>query len=135
MGVDVSKTQTASAGQRVSVQLDPGMLVEDLILQRFQSLPKCRQPEWIRSLLVQGFLAESRLIRQLKVAASQTRAVLDRMPQSPRSGFDFRDWTRRSAKLKPVASLTAETSKEDPPHCVQQINSTKPFAHLRKVVG
>ena len=131
----MSKTQTAAAGQRVSVQLDPGMLVEDLILQRFQSLSKRRQPEWIRSLLVQGFLSESRLDRQLKGAASQIHAVSDRMPHSPGSGFDFRDWTGRSVKLKPVASFTAEVSKEDPPCCVQQINSTKPFAHLRKVVG
>ncbi|MCB1764314.1 MAG: hypothetical protein KDI27_14410 [Gammaproteobacteria bacterium] len=131
----MSKTQTAVAGQRVSVQLDPGMLVEDLILQRFQSLPKRRQPEWIRSLLVQGFLAESRLIRQLKGAASQTQVVSGRVKQSRGSGFDFRDWIGRSAKLNPVASFTAETLKEDPPYCVQKINSTKPFAHLRKVVG
>ena len=131
----MADNQTLSAGRRISVQLDPGMLVEDLILQRLQSLPKRRQPEWIRSLMVQGFLSESRLDRQLNGAASQTCAVSDRMPQSPRSGFDFGDWIGRSAKLKPVASFPAEVSKEDPPHCVQQINSTKPFAHLRKVVG
>ena len=131
----MSETQTASAGQRVSVQLDPGMLVEDLILQRFQSLPKRRQPEWIRSLLVQGFLAESRLDRQLKGSASQSQAVSDRMPQSPRSGFDFRDWTGRSAKLKPVASVIPDVPKADPLRCANQDRSTKPFAHLRKVVG
>ena len=117
------------------MQLDPGMLVEDLILQRFQSLPKRRQPEWIRSLLVQGFLAESRLDRQLKGSASQSQAVSDRMPQSPRSGFDFRDWPGRSAKPKPVIKAVPEESKEDPLRCVQQINAAKPFAHLRKVVG
>ena len=131
----MSKTQTAVAGQRISVQLDSVMLVEDLILQRLQSLPKRRQPEWIRSLLVRGFLSESRLDRQLKGAASQTCAVSDRMPQSPKSGFDFRDWTGRSAKLKPVASVIPDVPEADPPRCVQQINSAKPFAHLRKVVG
>jgi len=111
------------------------MLVEDLILQRFQSLPKRRQPEWIRSLLVQGFLAESRMVRQLNGIATQTQVVSGRVNLSPRSGFNFRDWTGRSAKLKPVASFTAEASKEVSPRCVQQINSSKPFAHLRKVVG
>ena len=131
----MSKTQTAAAGQRVSVQLDPGMLVEDLILQRFQSLSKRRQPEWIRSLLVRGFLSESRLDRQLKGAASQTQVVSGRVKQSRGSGFDFRDWTGRSAKLKPVASVIPDVPEADPPRCVQQINSTKPFAHLRKVVG
>ncbi|MCP5443245.1 MAG: hypothetical protein H6968_09455 [Chromatiaceae bacterium] len=131
----MADNQTLSAGRRISVQLDPGMLVEDLILQRLQSLPKRRQPEWIRSLMVQGFLSESRLIRQLKGAASQTRVVSNRLQQLPGLGFDFRDWPGRSAKLKPVASFPAEVSKEDPPRFVQQINSAKPFAHLRKVVG
>ena len=131
----MSKTQTAVAGQRVSVQLDPGMLVEDLILQRFQSLSKRRQPEWIRSLLVQGFLSESRLDRQLKGAASQTQVVSGRVKQSRGSGFDFRDWTGRSAKLKPVASVIPDVPKADPLRCANQDRSTKPFAHLRKVVG
>ena len=131
----MSKTQTASAGQRVNVQLDPGMLVEALILQRFQSLPKRRQPEWIRSLLVQGFLAESRLVYQLNGMAPQTQVASDRVKQSPRTGFDFRDWTGRSARLKPVARVIPDLPEADPPRCVQQINSTKPFAHLRKVVG
>ena len=131
----MSKTQTASAGQRVNVQLDPGMLVEALILQRFQSLPKCRQPEWIRSLLVQGFLAESRLVHQLNGMASQTQFVPDRVKQLPGSGFDFSDWPGRPAKLKPVASATPEVPKADPLRCANQERSTKPFAHLRKVVG
>ena len=131
----MSKTQTAAAGQRVSVQLDPGMLVEDLILQRFQSLSKRRQPEWIRSLLVRGFLSESRLDRQLKGAASQTQVVSGRVKQSRGSGFDFRDWTGRSAKLKPVASVIPDVPKADPLRCANQDRSTKPFAHLRKVVG
>ena len=131
----MSKTQTASAGQRVNVQLDPGMLVEALILQRFQSLPKRRQPEWIRSLLVQGFLAESRLVYQLNGMAPQTQVASDRVKQSPRTGLDFSDWTGRSAKPKPVTKAVPEESEEDPPRCVQPTNSAKPFAHLRKVVG
>ena len=131
----MADNQTLSAGRRISVQLDPGMLVEDLILQRLQSLPKRRQPEWIRSLMVQGFLSESRLIRQLKGAASQTRVVSNRLQQLPGLGFDFRDWPGRSAKPKPVIKAVPEESKEDPLRCVQQINAAKPFAHLRKVVG
>ena len=37
------------------------MLVESLILQRLNTVPKRRHQDWIRALLVQGFLAESGL--------------------------------------------------------------------------
>ena len=55
------------------MQLDAGMLVEALILERLNALPKRRHQDWIRSLLVQGFLAESRVLRQIDGAMAENR--------------------------------------------------------------
>ena len=47
-----------SASQRFSLTLDPGLVLERMILSRLTGLKrKCGQ-DWLRSLLVQGFLAE-----------------------------------------------------------------------------
>ena len=131
----MTATRTDSEGLRVSVQLDPGMLVEALILQRLNAVPKRRHQDWIRSLLVQGFLAESRLVRQLNGTARENQATQHRAQQSRRSGFDFSEWLGRSANPKPVVRVTPDVPKEEQPSSVEQGNSAKPFAHLRKVVG
>ena len=131
----MTATRTDSEGLRVSVQLDPGMLVEALILQRLNAVPKRRHQDWIRSLLVQGFLAESRLVRQLNGTAPGNQATEHRAQRSRRSGFDFSEWLGRSANPKPVVRATPDMRKEDPLGFVEQGRSDKPFAHLRKVVG
>jgi len=111
------------------------MLVEALILQRLNAVPKRRHQDWIRSLLVQGFLAESRLVRQLNGTAPGNLATQHRAQQSRRSGFDFSEWLGRSANPKPVVRTTPDVPKEEPPSFVEQGSLAKPFAYLRKVVG
>lgn len=131
----MSATRTDAEVRRVSVQLDPGMLVESLILQRLNAVPKRRHQDWIRALLVQGFLAESGVVRRLSATASQNRAAQRREPQSPRSGFDFSDWVGRSATPKPMMKVTPGITKAVPESAARPGGAEKPFAHLRKVVG
>lgn len=131
----MSATRTDAEGRRVSVQLDPGMLVESLILQRLNTVPKRRHHDWIRALLVQGFLAESGVVRRLSATATKNGAAQRREPQSPRSGFDFSDWVGRSATPKSMVKVTSGITKEVPENVTRQGGAEKPFAQLRKVVG
>ncbi len=131
----MSATKAEPKGRRIPVQLDAGMLVEALILDRLNALPKRRHPDWIRSLLAQGFLAESRVLRQIDGTASEDRFAERRMQQSTRSGFDFADWTGRSRNPSAVVSVKRDVPQIDLPSSAEQPSASKPFAQLRKVVG
>ena len=131
----MAATGTELEERRVSVRLDPGLLVEALILKRLNAVPKRRHPDWIRTLLVQGFLAECRVARQLKKPASENAFAKRRMQPSPGSGFDFSDGFARSANPKRVVRTNHYVSKEVPTNPVAAGGADKPFAHLRKVVG
>lgn len=122
-------------GRRVSVSLDPGMVVEALILQRLDTVPKRRHSDWIRTLLVQGFLAESRVHQQLGETETDTPNCPRRRPQSARSGFNFGDWHSRSKPAKPVVNAIPDRSEVALSRPVKKDGADKPFAHLRKVVG
>lgn len=123
------------ARRRVSVPLDPEVLIEALILARLEALPRRRQTDWIRGLLVNGFLAESRVLRALQTGAS-TNGDEEQRPRSlAAAGFAFGQWRGKPAQAEPEARPApvdgwhqhSKPQKPDGPH--------KPFAHLRKVVG
>ena len=131
----MAATGTEIEGRRVSVRLDPGLLVEALILKRLNTVPKRRHPDWIRALLVQGFLAECRVVRQLAGTATENAFAKRRMPPSPGSGFDFGDGFARSANPKGIVRTNHYVSNAVPPSPAVAGGADKPFAHLRKVVG
>ncbi len=128
----MTASRTDLEGMRLSVRLDPGMLVEALILKRLYTLPKRRHPDWIRALLVQGFLAERRVVMQLEGRAADTPAPGRRVRQTPGSGFDFAARppnARRVVRANRQATLPTRSSPGN------ETPADKPFAHLRKVVG
>ena len=131
----MSATRTDLEGQRVTVRLDPGLLVEALILKRLNTVPKRRHPDWIRALLVQGFLAECRVVRQLAGTAAENAFAKRRMQPSPGSGFDFSDGFARSANAKRDIGVNRHVANKFPASPVAAGGTDKPFAHLRKVVG
>ena len=110
----MAATRTELEGRRVTVRLDPGLLVEALILKRLNTVPKRRHPDWIRALLVQGFLAECRVVRQLKGTASENAIAKRRMQPSPGSGFDFGDGFARSANPKRDRESKPSRVKQSP---------------------
>jgi len=115
-----------SNGQRLCLQLDPHMVFEALILQRLQRIPARRRQEWLRWLLVQGFLGECRGRREAD----------DALPGAtmPRQGTSFASWlTERSPVPQPVPAPKADPA--DPPSRTVVDTSDKPFAHLRRVIG
>ena len=131
----MTATGTGVEGRRITVRLDPGLLVEALILKRLNTVPKRRHPDWIRALLVQGFLAECRVVRQLKGTAAQHPIAKRRVQASPGLGFDFGEGFARSANAKRDIGVNRHVANKFPPSPVAAGGADKPFAHLRKVVG
>ncbi len=116
-------------GQRLCLQLDPRMAFEALILWRLQRVPKGRRQEWLRGLLVQGFLDECRLRRKADGEASAPQRAA-----TPRQGTAFAGWLTESspAKQPPPAVIV---DRCDPPRPAAVDTKNKPFAHLCKVIG
>jgi len=120
-----------SAPKRVSITLDPGLVLERLILRRLEDLQRKRGQDWLRSLLVQGFLAEGRWLRAGEPDSGEGHAhQAPAIPATP-----FARWlegarsTGRSDQELPPRSAAAPTT---PPGATA---GAKPFAHLRKVIG
>jgi hypothetical protein len=63
-----------SAPKRLSITLDPGLVLERLILRRLADPQRKRGRDWLRSLLVQGFLAEGRWLRTGEPGGGEDRA-------------------------------------------------------------
>lgn len=123
------------------------MLLERLLLTRLSLIPKARRQEWLRGLLVSGYLAERRTER----AASGSDAV--------ESGESTRGRGRETARWNSFASWIARRHRSDhqsaavesesevipaatrpPKDCAEgplRVGSTrdKPFSHLRRVIG
>jgi hypothetical protein len=116
--------------QRISFTLDPGLVLERLILKRLSGFKRKRGHDWLRSLVVQGFLAEGQWIRTESKGSGEGPA-----PQAPRVPITaFGGWlgsSERPVGQKPVK--TAASQQERTGNAVT--SGEKPFAHLRKVIG
>lgn len=124
---------TPRLGRRICVQLDPGMLAEGLVLKRLAGVPKRRQQEWLRALMVNGLLWETRTMGDAArligsgdhtVTAAPTAARLPRLPFVGRGGGGPGRGYRAAEEPARDALVRSE-----------QVPATKPFAHLRKVLG
>ena len=104
-------------GTRVTVQLDPRMALEAIILNRLARLPVTRRQEWLRGLLVQGFRSECQALRG--VSEDPTRRPTMAFAQQRQAGG-----LHRSAN-PPVLQAGAPEAK----------GRSKPFAALGKVIG
>lgn len=100
--------------QRFCLRLDSEFLLERLILERLAQVPKSRRPEWLRSLLISGFLSEGRAYREVgqqRKRRGQTGEDSDRGKGVPRSAFgNWLGQPTRSGKSeleKPVAAPAA----------------------------
>ena len=88
--------------KRLSLTLDPGLVLERLILQRLSGLKRKRGQDWLRSLLVQGFLAEGRWIRS-DVHGTMTKTRVPRettVPATPFASWLGQAQTRQSARCR-----------------------------------
>jgi hypothetical protein len=133
---------TAQSVQRFCIRLDPAMLLEGLLLERLERVPKARRQEWLRGLLVNGYLTEARTARNASVLDQGHGVVSDfDRARAPVPWSTFASW--RSRRCPPVSEPRADdlASKIEPPavNIERPIDARpvrdKPFAHLRKVIG
>jgi len=117
--------------QRFSLTLDPGLVLERLILRRLSGLKRKRGQDWLRSLLVQGLLAEGQWIRSECTRNGERASTQE--PKIPTTAFA--NWLQRA----PATPAPREAESAPMPIPGSPVTSeaavTKPFAHLRKVVG
>ena len=117
--------------KRLNLTLDPGLVLERLILQRFSVLKRKRGQDWLRSLLVQGFLAEGRWVsRDIPGNRAELVPRETTVPATP-----YANWLERAhpvnrpnAEMVPTAATAATPTPSASP-------DAKPFAHLRRVIG
>lgn len=127
---------TARSAQRLCIRLDPAMLLEGLLLERLSRVPKARRQEWLRGLLVQGYLWEGRTHRGLqRNAQTQDFAGDQAENEAPAPGLAFASWPTR-----PKAAMPQDAPEDSlPPRAVpttpNKPTASKTFAHLRKVIG
>jgi len=119
---------------RLSLTLDPGLVLERLILRRLSGLKRRRGQDWLRSLLVQGFLAEGQWIRsECPRDSDRASSQEPRIPTSPFASWLERTHTPVRRAVEPRASTPTPTSPVTT--ATSPVSETKPFAHLRKVIG
>jgi len=119
---------------RLSLTLDPGLVLERLILRRLSGLKRKRGQDWLRALLVQGFLAEGQWIRS-ECPRDNDRASSQepRIPTSPFASWLERTHTPARRAVDPAASTPTPASPITT--ATSPGAETKPFVHLRKVIG
>ncbi len=111
----------AKPGIRVTIQLDPRVALESVLLNRHRQLPVSRRQEWLRGLLVQGFRSETKALRSTSddTKRDSTMAFTNWMPRSPRQPVEPPESAPAVVRTEPVAAKAG----------------TKPFAALGKVMG
>ena len=108
------------SGYRITLQLDTRIVLEAIILNRMERIPKARRQEWLRGLLIQGFRAECRILRE----------VPREIEPSPATAFS--SWLEKDspkAIVPPERHQAVAAGKEN------TSGSGKPFAALGKVIG
>ena len=117
--------------KRISLTLDPGLVLERLVLQRLSGLKRKRSQDWLRSLLVQGFLAEGRWIRSDKAGNNENLVPRETtVPATP-----FASWLERAHPVNRIGNESAPAVDMAVTMTPTTSTEPKPFAHLRKVVG
>jgi len=130
---------TAQGVQRVCIRLDPAMLLEAVLIRRLALVPKARRQEWLRGLLVQGCLWETRAGRDALSTAEDANSTprheaslpAPRTDHAPRPGpqrFSPQPVAEGRIARQRVAPTGTSTAPKEP-------TGVKPFAHLRKVIG
>ena len=122
--------------RRITIRLDPMMLVEGLIGDRLDEMPKARRQEWLRSLLVVGYLQEARVFSALQDKhATHADAPLNGIRKNCIPPSNYARWFGQSRHQTDVPSDGRDTQILDELQTPRASVSGKPFATLRKVIG
>jgi hypothetical protein len=117
--------------QRLTLTLDPGLVLERPILRRLSGLKRKRGQDWLRSLLAQGFLVEGRWI--CKEGAGSSQRLARQGPAVPATPFG--SWLEGNRPRKRGRCVSVPDAAPAAANPLSICNESKPFAHLRKVIG
>jgi len=110
----MSRPVTPLAG-RIALHLDFAVAFEALLLNRLEQMPAGRREEWLRGLLVRGFLSECESLKSVAAPASH------------------RGHARAPARTcVPADSRPAEVAEQPKPATGEPIVT---FADLQRVIG
>ena len=115
---------------RFTVALNASLPLERSLLEKLHSLNKATQQQWLRSLLIEAWLIECRMLhlacRSARAAASMgSRPALNRSSMMHRVSLGSTG-NNSSASVTPV--VQSETTIAVP-------NRDKPLAYLKRVIG
>ena len=120
----------STGANRLTLQLDPHVAFEALILNRLERIPTGRRQEWLRGLLVQGFRQECQLLRMvqgevdpLSIKPPQAQGAATRQPRTAFAAWLAQPSVTQTQTL-PMAVATDIAAGQ-----------AKPFAGLNKVIG
>jgi hypothetical protein len=115
--------------RRVVLKFDASMPFEALILQRLSQVTKSRHQEWLRGLLVRGFLSECDNLRTLQRSFETTHDV----PPTANEGVAPRPTESRNSIVigERATAPPAETDVRESPSAGGNVS----FAALRNVIG
>jgi hypothetical protein len=110
------------------------MLLEGLLIEHLSRVPKARRQEWLRTLLVQGYLWEGGVSRRTQRNARPVAGG----PVEPKAGAwgkAFAHWLARpQTSVRPMA-IEGTAPLHTRPAIPEVQETEKPFAYLRKVIG
>ncbi|MCP5129159.1 MAG: hypothetical protein H6985_06200 [Pseudomonadales bacterium] len=128
----------ANALQQICILLDTRIPLEAMVLQRLYRLPKERQSEWLRQLLLTAFRSECQVLKSEPPLSA--RAPLRRPPDLN----SYKPGKRASDQASQQTSKTVASPSNDSHSSTHRLESTsptsmadtaKPFTHLRRVIG
>lgn len=120
--------------QQIKVSLDTRIPLEAMVLQRLHRLPRDRQNEWLRQLVLTGFRSECHVIKSeqsqpefsTSMRKTNSTAYLHSGQYAPISNQQRSEAVTDSSKRRNCA----EHSDSFPTN-----KAHKPFTHLKRVIG
>lgn len=125
-----------NALQQICILLDTRIPLEAMVLQRLYRLPKDRQSEWLRQLVLTAFRSECQILKSEPPLSA--RAPLSRPPDqnSTQPGKRASDQaSQQTSKTVAGPSNDSATHRLDSTSPTSMADTAKPFTHLRRVIG
>ncbi len=120
--------------QQISVSLDTRIPLEAMVLQRLHRLPKDRQNDWLRQLVLTAFQSECHAIK----SEQRQPDFSNSMGKSNATSYMYSGHNApipKQQRTEAVAGSQNFGNKTDLPNIFPVNKAQKPFTHLRRVIG
>lgn len=120
-------------GARYTVVLQSNVPLDRLLVERLQALTESARRQWLRSLLIEGFLLECRLVQLAQGRAHATASARGEHHRPVPTAAPF----TLAVKLCSTGNLTSAASPLEARHAAVPplLGTGKPLAYLRHVIG